>query len=118
MEEGKTGMKRRFNPTKHLWLALVLVLALVMFIATGSYAQQMKQASKVAKPAKAKGTDVVPPVQMTSEPKALDLIREACSRLTAARSMSFTAVVTYESPSRLGPPPRLYDQIPGRRPAS
>ena len=28
----------------------------------------------------------------------------ACARLAAAHSMSFTAVVSYESPSRLGPP--------------
>ena len=38
------------------------------------------------------------------EPKAIDILKAACSRLAAARSMSFTAVVTYESPSRLGTP--------------
>jgi hypothetical protein len=32
------------------------------------------------------------------------LLKAACSRLAAARTMAFTAVVTYESPSRLGPP--------------
>lgn len=97
-------MEERQNHGRCLTLALVLVLALVVLIATGGYAQQAKQASKTTKPAKAKGTEVVPPVQMAIEPKALDLIREACSRLAAVRSMSFTAVVTYESPSRLGTP--------------
>ena len=38
------------------------------------------------------------------EPKAIDLLKAASSRLAAAHSMSFTAVVTYESPSRLGIP--------------
>jgi len=38
------------------------------------------------------------------EPKAIDLLKAASSRLAAAHSMSFTAVVTYDSPSRLGIP--------------
>jgi len=35
---------------------------------------------------------------------ALDLLKASSQRLAAARSMSFTAVVSYESPSLLGPP--------------
>jgi hypothetical protein len=38
------------------------------------------------------------------EPKALEILKAACDRLAAARSMSFTATVTYENPSRLGFP--------------
>jgi hypothetical protein len=38
------------------------------------------------------------------EPRAIDLLKAASSRLAAARTMSFTAVASYESPSRLGPP--------------
>src|SRR5438128_931218 len=38
------------------------------------------------------------------EPKALDLLKAASNRLSAARSMTFTAEVTYESPSRSGQP--------------
>jgi hypothetical protein len=38
------------------------------------------------------------------EPQAIDLLKAASSRLAAARAMRFTAVVAYESPSRLGPP--------------
>ncbi len=38
------------------------------------------------------------------EPKALDVLKASSARLAAARSMSFTAVVSLESPSRLGPP--------------
>ena len=36
------------------------------------------------------------------EPKAINLLKAASGRLAAARTMSFTAVVTYDSPSRLG----------------
>lgn len=38
------------------------------------------------------------------EPKAIELLKAASSRLAEARSMAFTATVTYESPSRFGPP--------------
>ena len=38
------------------------------------------------------------------EPRAIDILKAASVRLAAAKSMSFTAVVSYESPSRLGPP--------------
>jgi len=38
------------------------------------------------------------------EPKAIEILKASCARLAAAHSMSFTAEVTYESPSRLGMP--------------
>jgi len=38
------------------------------------------------------------------EPKAIEILKAASSRLAAAHSLAFTAVVTYESPSRLGTP--------------
>jgi hypothetical protein len=84
--------------------ALVLALALVVFLAASAEAQQAKQAPKASKAAKLQSKEAPPPVQLTLEPKAMDLLKEACSRLAAARTMSFTAVVTYESPSRLGTP--------------
>jgi hypothetical protein len=34
----------------------------------------------------------------------MDILKAACSRLAAAKAMAFTAVVSYESPSRLGTP--------------
>jgi hypothetical protein len=43
-------------------------------------------------------------VEPALEPRAIDLLKASSSRLAAARSMTFTAVVSYESPSRLGPP--------------
>ena len=34
----------------------------------------------------------------------MEILKAACSRLAAAKSMTFTAVVSYENPSRLGTP--------------
>jgi hypothetical protein len=41
---------------------------------------------------------------MVLEPRALDLIKAAAARVAAAKSMAFTATVSYEYPSQLGPP--------------
>jgi hypothetical protein len=38
------------------------------------------------------------------EPKALEILKAMSARLAGAQGMSFTAVTTYEKPSRLGPP--------------
>jgi hypothetical protein len=89
---------------KPLGRTLLLALALVVFLAASGYAQQTKPTPKASKPAKAQTKEAPPAVQLTLEPKAIDLLKAACSRLAAARSMSFTAVVTYENPSRLGTP--------------
>ena len=82
------------------WMAL---LALVMFLGAGwaaEGAQPKPQASKPAKPP----SKTAPPVEAAVlEPKAIDLLKAMGSRLAAAGSMTFTAVVTYESPSRFGP---------------
>lgn len=90
--------------SKPLGCVLMLALALVVFLAASGNAQQSRQAPKASKPAKAQSKEAPPPVQLTLEPKAIDLLKEACNTLAAARSMSFTAVVTYENPSRLGTP--------------
>ena len=84
--------------------SLVLAFALVVFVAVGANAGETKQAPKAPKPATSRSKEAPPMVQMTIEPKAIDILKAACSRLAAARTMSFTAVVSYESPSRLGTP--------------
>lgn len=38
------------------------------------------------------------------EPKAIEILKAASQRLASAHSMTFTADVTYESPTRQGPP--------------
>jgi hypothetical protein len=86
-----------------------LLLALGVFLAAmgagkAQTAQQPpnKPATKpaVKKPATPPATETRPAL----EPKAIDILKAACSRLAAAHTMAFTAVVYYESPSRLGPP--------------
>jgi hypothetical protein len=49
-------------------------------------------------------TDVPVASNPSLEPKAIEILKAACARLAAAHSMSFTAIVTYENPSRLGFP--------------
>jgi hypothetical protein len=83
---------------------LLLALALVVFLAVGVNAEQTKQATKTSKATKSRSKEGPPMVQMTLEPKAMDIIKATSSRLAAARTMSFTAVVSYESASRLGIP--------------
>ena len=51
-------------------------------------------------------------VPLLIEPRAIDLIKATSGRLAAAKSMSFTAIVDVEYPSKLGPPlayPVCYD---------
>src|SRR4249919_802933 len=82
------------------------VLAIGVLFATVSMGQQTaapaKPAAKTTKPAPKK--PAAPAVQLGLEPKAIEILKAASARLAAAKSMAFTAVVSYESPSRLGPP--------------
>ena len=57
--------------------------------------------AKAAKPAK-KATQAE--YKLVLEPKAMDLLKAMSAKLAGAKSMSFTAVVGYEFPSKLGPP--------------
>jgi hypothetical protein len=78
-----------------VWRALVLALGVLL-----AASQQPAQA---AEPAESPREVAEPAVEMVLEPKAIDLLKAASSRLAAARTMKFTAIVSYESPSRLGP---------------
>jgi hypothetical protein len=89
---------------KPVWCTIFLVLALIAFFAASGYAKETKQGSKASKPAKSQSKEAPPPVKMELEPKAIDILKASSNRLAAARTMSFTAVVTYENPSRLGTP--------------
>jgi hypothetical protein len=54
------------------------------------------------------GLGIVSPVSAETpakiEPKALAILKQMSDRLSAARSLAFTATITYESPSPIGPP--------------
>jgi hypothetical protein len=56
-------------------------------------------ATKSAKPAGKPGA-----FKTVLEPRAMDLLKAMSARLAAAKTVSFTAVASYEFPSRLGPP--------------
>ncbi len=81
----------------------VLVTAALLLAAAPLFAADApaQPAAKAATPAK---PPAAPAVQMGLEPKAIDILKAASARLAAAKTMTFTAIVSYESPSRLGPP--------------
>jgi hypothetical protein len=78
-----------------------LPLALGLFLAAaGAYAQAPQMTPQVRrKPALAK-----PQAAPVLEPKAVELLKAMSAKLASAKSLSFTAVATYESPSRYGAP--------------
>jgi hypothetical protein len=61
-------------------------------------------AKPAAKPARTPKGPVASEFKMVLEPKAMDLLKATSEKLAAAKSMSFTATVGYEYPSKLGPP--------------
>jgi hypothetical protein len=86
-------------------LVLALLLALSVFMTVAANAQQPQSAStQASKHVKAPSKNAAPAAEVSLEPKALAILKAACDRLAAAHSMQFTALVTYENPSRLGPP--------------
>jgi len=78
----------------------VCVLAIGLLAAVDVSAQSAPAPTKAAKRAKA----AEPEFKLVLEPRAMDLLKAASAKLAAAKSMSFTAVVGYEYPSKLGPP--------------
>ncbi len=85
----------------------VLFFAIGMLFAAASAGQQTPPPSSAPKAAKAAKTAKKPAAitaQMGLEPKAIEILKAASARLAAAKTMTFTAVVSYESPSRLGLP--------------
>ena len=78
------------------WL-LVLGLFFLAGTASPQTAQPKKKAAPPAKPA----PTAAPPAL---EPKAIEILKASSDRLAGARTLAFTAVETYESPSRQGHP--------------
>jgi hypothetical protein len=92
------------------WRTLTFALALLV-AAAGACAQDPKPAPPAAakpdtlkKKAAPRAKAVAPGPWIGLEPKAIDLLKAMSGRLAAARTMSFTAVISYEHPSRLGLP--------------
>jgi hypothetical protein len=89
------------QPRRGLALLAGLMLAATAGAPTAPASAQAV-AAKPAKPAAKK--PAAPAYKLVLEPKAMDLLKATSARLAAAKSMSFTATVGYEFPSKLGPP--------------
>lgn len=76
---------------------------LALLLAAGTSCSSVARNPSTA-PSKAAGAEALPPLPMVMEPHAVGLLKAMTDRLSAARSMGFTAVVEIEAPSRLGPP--------------
>jgi hypothetical protein len=94
---------RRTTMSRGQPLPCALALALGVVLATSAAAQQAPPASESAQPSPPAPPPAAPPA-LTLEPKAIEILKASSQRLAAARTMRFKAVVSYESPSRLGPP--------------
>jgi hypothetical protein len=92
-------MNKTLSAAAFLLSVMVLSAAVRPVHAQTSTPATPKKTTPKAKPAAAK----VAPTPVL-EPKAIALLKASCARLAAAHSMSFTAEVTYESPSRMGFP--------------
>jgi hypothetical protein len=95
-----------------------LVFGVSLFLCAGSSRAQDTQKPTQTAPSASDSPVVAQPV-LGLEPKAIEILKEACKRLAAADTMSFTAVATYESPSLLGGLPLAYttkSEVSMRRP--
>jgi hypothetical protein len=80
------------------------LLALGVLLAAAGHAEESRQPSQVPKPQGAPSAAAAAKAETKLEPKAIDLLKAMSERLAAAHAMTFTAVSTYEGPTRLGPP--------------
>jgi hypothetical protein len=84
------------------------MFGLVVFLAAGLWLASESSAAGAGPPAQSGNAAAKPPaapdVRMVLEPRAVDILKACSARLAAAKTMSFTAIVSYESPSRFGPP--------------
>src|SRR5271165_2384809 len=91
-------------------LGYLAVAALAAVLDGGALAQPAQPTQPSSAPAAKSGKQAKhasasePAFRGGLEPKAIDILKAAGARLAAAHSMSFTAVVSYEGPSLLGPP--------------
>jgi len=90
------------NRYKYLSISLLFALSVILVIAGGAQAQSAPPATqkKAATPNESAATSYRPAL----EPKALEVLKASSDRLAAAHTLAFTAVETYETPSRQGHP--------------
>jgi hypothetical protein len=87
---------------RRAWRRTVLwTLAVMMAAISARPADAAGTPAKRTKPAKRTAAPAAP---LPMEAKAIELLKATSARLAAAHTLRFTAVVSYESPSVLGPP--------------
>jgi hypothetical protein len=92
----------RTSPEGVGWM---LMVGLGLLLATGVGARAQQDAKPTKPPTRTSArSQPAQPAKMVLETRAIDLLKAASARLAAAKSMAFTAVVSYEYPSQLGPP--------------
>jgi hypothetical protein len=96
---GESGGPSAGAMIHRMWRIATLLVALVVVLAAAG-----AQAAPASKKARSHHKEVAPPPEPKVEPKATDILKAASARLAAAHSLAFTAVISYESPSRYGPP--------------
>lgn len=79
-------------------LARFYSLSLPILLSVFSAIPLMASAQPLTKP-----STPLSPAQVTLEPKALAILKAMSDRLSGAKSLRFTAIATYESPSLIGP---------------
>jgi hypothetical protein len=86
------------------FFAEAMLVALGVALAANGNAQPSQQAPQAPTPEAGARQGAEARVEPTLEPKAIDLLKSMSARLASARTMTFTAVSTYESPTHIGPP--------------
>ena len=90
--------------TRDRFLRYMLLLVTCVLVTTSAGAQQPPHAPTASEPSKSPAPAAPPATEPSLEPKAIEVLKASSARLAAARTMSFTAVASYENPSRPGPP--------------
>ncbi len=85
-------------------LVVVLALGLIAAGIAGFAAGQAPAATQPAPPPAVAPSAPPPRPAPVLEPKAIEILKAVSARLAAAKTLSFTAVTTYESPSIYGAP--------------
>jgi hypothetical protein len=83
--------------------AASLLVGLSLLLAADVLAAQARRPARPAQATRTRSAPVAPALEPRLEPRALEVLHAMSWRLANARTMRFTAVATYESPSLLGP---------------
>lgn len=85
-------------------LKRALTVGAAVLFATAAGAQQKPPGTAKGGQAAKASQAPTPALEYTVEPKAMSVLKAASQKLAAAKTMSFTADVGYEYPSKFGPP--------------